>query len=129
MTLILDSTVVIDMLRGRPASRRLALMIEAGDIPYICAVTADEVQAGVRPAEAARASLVLTSFRTAPLGIMEGSLAGVWRREFAKRGVTLSQSDCLIAAAAVGVHATLATGNPRDFPMEGVAIEHWPVGE
>ena len=24
--------------------------------------------------------------------------------------------------------ATLVTGNPKDFPMDGVTVEHWPVG-
>jgi predicted nucleic acid-binding protein len=35
----------------------------------------------------------------------------------------------LIAAAAARLHAVLVTGNPKDFPMPGVAVEHWPVGE
>jgi len=65
----------------------------------------------------------------APLDLDEGRLGGTWRADFATRGVTLSQSDCLIAAAAFGVGATLATGNPKDFPMDEVQIEHWPVGE
>lgn len=43
-------------------------------------------------------------------------------------GRTQSQADCLIAAAAHSVGARLATGNPRDFPMTEVAVEHWPVG-
>ena len=64
----------------------------------------------------------------APLGRAEGERAGAWRREFAARGVTLSQADCLIAAAAVSVNATLATGNPRDFPMAEVDVDHWPAG-
>jgi predicted nucleic acid-binding protein len=42
--------------------------------------------------------------------------------------VTLSQADCLVAAAAAGVGARLATGNPRDFPMKGLLVDHWPVG-
>jgi predicted nucleic acid-binding protein len=66
--------------------------------------------------------------RIAPLGRAEGELAGRWRREHAGRGVTLSQSDCLIAAATVAVGARLATGNPKHFPMSEVEIEHWPVG-
>lgn len=65
----------------------------------------------------------------APLGRTAGARAGTWRREHAARGVTLSQADCLIAAAAVGVSATLVTGNPDDFPVEDLAVEHWPVGE
>lgn len=128
MALILDTTVVIDALRERPVRHRLHSLIARGDIPYICAVTAEEVQRGVRPDERAKAARVLTNFRIAPLGIVEGALAGDWRRRFAERGITLHQADCLIAAAAVGVHAVLATGNPRHFPMEGVTVEHWPVG-
>ena len=44
------------------------------------------------------------------------------------RGVTLSQADCLIAAAAMGAGAMLATGNPVHFPMKELVLEHWPVG-
>jgi len=36
-----------------------------------------------------------------------------------RRGRTLALADCLIAAAAVGIDATLATGNPKDVPDEG----------
>lgn len=129
MPYLLDTTVVIDVLRGRPgAIQRILALREAREVPYISAITAEEVQYGVRPGEEGDTSLVLTGFRVAPLGIVEGALAGVWRRDFARRGITLDRWDCLIAAAAVGVHATIATGNPKDFPMDGVSVEHWPVG-
>jgi predicted nucleic acid-binding protein len=62
------------------------------------------------------------------LGAGQGILAGSWRRKFAVRGVTLSQADCLIAAASVGIEARLATGTPEDYPMAGLEVEHWPVG-
>ena len=71
---------------------------------------------------------LLGALRTAPLGPAEGERAGRWRSRFAAGGVTLSQADCLIAAAAVGIGARLATGNPRDFPMDELEVEHWPVG-
>ncbi|MDT5297453.1 MAG: hypothetical protein QOG79_695, partial [Mycobacterium sp.] len=44
------------------------------------------------------------------------------------RGITLHQADCLIAAATAGIDARLATGNPADFPMDDITVEHWPVG-
>lgn len=44
------------------------------------------------------------------------------------RGRPLHQADCLIAATAVRAGARLATGNPKDFPMAGLLVEHWPVG-
>lgn len=55
-------------------------------------------------------------------------LAGTWRRDYAEAGTTLHQADCLIAAAALGIDASLATGNPDDFPMPELTVEHWPVG-
>lgn len=27
-----------------------------------------------------------------------------------------------------GINARLATGNPTDFPMDDITVEHWPVG-
>ena len=97
-------------------------------MPFVCAVSAEELLRGARETEVETIQRLLAALQTAPLGIPEGTLAGTWRREFATRGITLSQADCLVAAAAVGVGARLATGNPKDFPMPGLTVEHWPVG-
>jgi predicted nucleic acid-binding protein len=40
----------------------------------------------------------------------------------------LSQADCLVAAAAIGIGARLATGNRKDFPMRELTVEEWPAG-
>ena len=63
-----------------------------------------------------------------PVGRRVGWRAGEWRREFAARGITLYQADCLVAGAAWAHKAVLVTGNPKDFPMDDVTVEHWPVG-
>jgi hypothetical protein len=47
--------------------------------------------------------------------------------QFAAKGVTLAQADCLIAATAHSSGATLATANVRDFPMPGLRVEGWPT--
>jgi predicted nucleic acid-binding protein len=98
-------------------------------MPYVCAVSVEEVTRGLRGNEGEVAVGLFEGLEEAPLGIPEGRLAGFWRRSFARRGRTLAQSDCLIAAAAAGIDARLATGNPKDFPMKGLSVEHWPVGE
>jgi predicted nucleic acid-binding protein len=127
---LFDTTVVIDLLKGRPgALERLRKLQAARDVPHVCAVTVEEVTSGLRPHERDAASEMFEGLATAPLGMAEGRLAGWWRREHRARGRTLSQADSLIAAAAVGIGARLITGNPRDFPMADVAVEHWPVGE
>lgn len=43
--------------------------------------------------------------------------AGDWRYDFARRGVQLTTTDCLIAATAHAHHATVVTGNAKDYPM------------
>src|SRR5437867_1439453 len=83
----------------------------------------DERARGLRAGEERSASRLLNGLRLAPLGRREGETAGRWRKLFASRGKTLSQADCLVAAAAAGIGGRLATGNPKDFPMKGLAVE------
>jgi predicted nucleic acid-binding protein len=126
---LLDTTVVIDLLRGRPdARRRLLALRGAGDAPYTCAVNVEETVRGLRPREHGQARAFFAGVRIVPLAAAEGWQAGEWRREFARRGRTLAQADCLVAAAALSLGGRLATGNPKDFPMRDLSIEHWPVG-
>lgn len=97
-------------------------------MPFVCCINVEEIWRGIRPDEEDDAGRLVDALRLADLGVAEGQLAGRWRREAAARGITLSQADCLIAAAAVGVGAQLATGNPKHFPMEELEVEHWPAG-
>jgi predicted nucleic acid-binding protein len=126
--LLLDSTVLIDALRGRSAATRVAGLRQTGTEPWVCAISVEEIWRGLREAEEAVARRLFNGMRVAPLGAAEGIRAGSWRREFANRGVTLHQADCLIAAAAFGVGASIATANVEDFPMSEIAVDHWPVG-
>jgi hypothetical protein len=126
--ILLDTTVLIDVLRGRPAAERVRALRRRGDQPWVCAINVEELVRGLRASEEDRAQRLLVGARVAPLARPEGQRAATWRREYAGRGVTLSQADCLVAAAAFGIGARLATGNPADFPMPELSVEHWPVG-
>jgi predicted nucleic acid-binding protein len=126
---LLDSTVLIDVLRGRSAAQRLREMRRTGDEPWVCAISVEEIWRGIREHEEPAVRRLFRGLRLAPLGVAEGELAGTWRRSLANKGVTVHQADCLVAAAAIGVGAGLATGNPADFPMLEDRLQHWPVGE
>lgn len=125
---LLDTTVVVDVLRGRAAAGRLDRLLTAGDEPFVCAITIEEAVRGLRPGEEAAARNLFGGLYLAALGDAEAWRAGDWRRELGRRGVTISQADALIAAAAHAIGGRLATGNPKHFPMPELTVEHWPAG-
>jgi predicted nucleic acid-binding protein len=128
LPLLLDTTVLIDVLRGRGAAERVRELRSIEHVPWICAINVEEVMRGTREEELPLVSRFLGGLQMAPLGRSEGERGGEWRRDYARRGVTLQQADCLIAAAAVSIEARLATGNPEHFPMPELTVEHWRVG-
>jgi predicted nucleic acid-binding protein len=125
---VLDSTVLIDFLRGRPAVGRVMALRASGDVPATTAINVEEIVRGLRAAETEAASLLFSGLIVLPIDSRAAWQAGTWRRNFAARGLTLYQSDCLVAATTWTHEGTLATGNPKDFPMKELTVEHWPVG-
>jgi len=129
MPLVLDTTVLIDALRGRPAADRIEDLMAEDELLLTTAINVEEIVRGMRPAEHEAADLLFTGLRVVPIRRAEAERAGRWRREYAARGVTLHQADCLIAAAAFSAAGgRLATANVKDFPMPELAIVEWPVG-
>jgi predicted nucleic acid-binding protein len=128
LILLLDSTVLIDHLRGHPAAERVEARARGGDLLATTGINVEEVVRGLRPSEQAAAQALFDGLLVIPIGREEGRQAGTWRRDFVRQGTTISQAGCLIAAAALSAGAHLATGNPGDFPMPDLVVEHWPVG-
>ena len=107
---------------------RLRALRSRADVPATSAVNVEEVIRGLRPDEHPSAKNLFDGLLVVRVDRAAGERAGAWRRDYAKQGTTLSQADCLIAAAAAAAGGRLATGNPRHFPMPDLAVEHWPVG-
>ena len=128
MLWVLDSTVLIDYLRGRPAVERVAALRDFGDVPATTAINVDEIVRGLKASELDNARKLFSGLVVLPVDVDAGWQAGQWRREFAAAGTTLSQADCLIAATTMISSGKLATGNPKDFPMPGLEVAHWPIG-
>ena len=127
--LVLDSTVLIDSLRGYPAADRIRSLRRAGAQLWVSPISIEEIWRGLRKGEEQAAARLVNALRVAPIDRTVATTAGVWRREFSNAGMTLHQADCLIAASTVRIGGRLVTGNPSDFPMREVDVDHWPVGE
>lgn len=123
MSVLLDTTVLVDVIRGvQPVRERLRAL---GDDALLSAVTLEEIRYGMRPEERRVTRHLLDALEVVPVGRDEAIISGAWRQEFAARGITLFQADTLIAACAVTRRVPLATANVRDFPMAGLTVERW----
>lgn len=119
MTLyLLDTDAVIDFFKGFPSSVDLIQkLFRQGGTLCTCAVVVAEVYAGLHPSERTQGAELLGSLRFLETSSGAAKQAGLWRYAFARQGVQLATTDCLIAAIAHERDATLVTGNTDDYPM------------
>jgi predicted nucleic acid-binding protein len=118
MTLLLDTSVVVDALNARAGIRRfLQDQIHAGHALACCAITIAEVYAGVRRHEAAATGEFLDALEYYETTRAVARRAGHLKAAWARKGQTLALPDVLIAAVALEHGLVLATGNRKHFPM------------
>ncbi len=120
--MLLDSDVVIEVLRGRqPVVRRLVALEAAGVPTYCCAVTWAEIFAGVRPGEEGLTEAFLVARGDVVLDAATGRRAGGYLARYsASHGV--ESADALVAAAASTTGLKLWTLNRRHYPMADVSF-------
>jgi tRNA(fMet)-specific endonuclease VapC len=121
---VVDTSVVIDLLRGREEAR--SLLQPPWEELIVSTITVHEVYAGMRPGEEERTAMMLAGFEVLPFGSAEARLTGRWWRDYREKGVTLDFRDLAIAAVAVMRNLPLLTGNVKDFPMAELRVEQWP---
>lgn len=124
MTLhLLDSNLVIDVLGG---NARTLLAVErldrAGNVFCVCDIVLAEVLTGIHERDRPVALDFLRSCHFLASSREIGDQAGLWRFAYARRGVSLSVPDLVIAATAFAYDATLLTRNVRHFPMPEVRV-------
>ena len=119
---LLDSDVVIEVLRGRQAIVRRLAALEADDVPtYCCAVTWAEIFAGLRPGEEVLTEAFLAARGDVVLDAATGRRAGGYLARYA-RSHGVESADALVAAAASTTGLRLWTLNRRHYPMSDVAF-------
>ena len=118
MTLLLDTTVLIDVLRSRNNRRSLlAELVTSGHILATASINIGEVYAGLRPGEENRTEAFLSSLDCFPLSAIIARRAGALRNAYGRGGHTLSLADMIVAATALEHGLTLMTDNRKDFPV------------
>ena len=126
-TLLLDTSVIIDAINEKKNRRQfLRNLVEQGSVLACCPINVTEIYAGMRPKEEVQTTRFLTSLDYYPITFSVARLAGEMKRDFGKKGVTLSVTDSLIAAVAIEYHLSLITDNIKDFPMKDLQLYPLP---
>ena len=126
MRLLLDTSVLIDALRLRPKLRELLDdLAHAGHTLATSALNVAEVYAGMRREEEGQTQVFLGALECYDITASAGQVAGNLKREWARKGRTLTLADTIIAAVALEHGCTLMTDNRRDFPM--AELECYPL--
>jgi tRNA(fMet)-specific endonuclease VapC len=119
---LLDADAIIDYIAGFPTTVAFIWALRASGVLTTCAVALAEVYSGLHVRDTTKALPLLTSLTFLPTSPEASRQAGEWRYAFARRGIALATTDCLIAATAHDQQAELVTGNLRHFPMQGPII-------
>ena len=120
--MLLDSDVVIEVLRGRKPVVEKLLALESSGVPtYCCAVTWAEIVAGLRPGEESLTEAFLEARGDVVIDAAAGRRAGAYLARYSRsHGVEIA--DALVAAAAATTGLSLWTLNRRHYPMGDVVF-------
>ncbi len=117
-TVIIDSDILINFLRGREKARKF-LRAHVKESTLSCSViTVAEISAGMKDHERERTMELIDSLHIIDINRTIAEKAGEYKKNEKKQKLELD--DCFIAASAFVHKAVLATGNGRHYPMTDI---------
>ncbi len=115
---LLDTSVILDVLNGRRGrDALLKQLVHEGHLLGCSSIQVTEVYSGLRPHEESTTAELLRSLEYYEVTWEIARLAGVLKRDYSRRGITLALADATIAAIALTHRLTLITDNVRHYPM------------
>lgn len=117
---ILDTDILIDILRGYTPTRDFLQELIGHSIPCCSVISVAEIHAGMRPEEETATRDLLDGLNIIPLTREIAEVAGHFKGRTKNRRLELA--DCLIAATAFLEGTALATGNVKDYPMPEISV-------
>ncbi len=119
MRLVLDTSVLIDHLRGRPATAAdlVPTALARGDELWSSEVVRAELLAGMRPEEESATRQLIELITWVGVDALLAEAAGALGRRYLPAHQGIEVSDLLVAALVQSLDAELRTRNVRHYPM------------
>lgn len=123
MTILVDSDIIIEVLRGRDRGlmEKWQALAASELLILISPITIAEVGAGVRPKEKDAVARLFGPLVCVPVDASVGQRAGEYLRQYSKSH-NVELGDALIAATAVQCQAALWTRNRKHYPMPELSM-------
>lgn len=115
MSVVLDTTVLIDVLRAHPPA--LEFLAGLDDAPACSELSRIEVIRGLREDERPSAERLFTGLAWHPVDEPVARLAGELGQRWRSSHTGIGTVDLVVAATAGQLNMALATTNVRHFPM------------
>jgi predicted nucleic acid-binding protein len=117
VTALIDTSVLIDYLRGHQGAADLLEQERAAAPLHASEMTRLEILAGMRPGEEEGTRSLLSTLVWHPVDTEVAEEAGALGRRWLPSHHTIDSADLAIAATAIRTGSRLLTRNVRHFPM------------
>lgn len=121
-TVIVDTDIAIDYLRGVQYANELMLGLWDVNTAYLSILSSYELHAGMRDNEADDTENFINACIIEPVTIEITRKAGDIYRRYRKEGITLTSIDCLVYATAVVGGHKIATKNKDHYPDKKIIL-------
>ena len=124
MSAFLDTSVLIDFLRGHPGARDTMRLERAGGRLHVSEMSRLEVLAGMRPKEEPATRLLLSTLTWHAVDAEVAEQAGALGRRWLRSHHPIGAADLAIAATVILTGSRLLTRNVKHFPMFGLTAPY-----
>jgi predicted nucleic acid-binding protein len=121
--LVLDTNIVIDLLKKSPAVVAQFLALVANNTQFlICPIVVAEVYAGAFKREYRDVEALFDLCRRIEMDSATGQQAGIYANQFSKAFQDISLEDFVLAATARTHRCPLWTHNRKHYPMDDIEL-------
>jgi hypothetical protein len=119
-TVLIDTDLAIDYLRGMQYAKRVLVPLWENNISFLSILTVYEMYAGMQDEERRDTSDFINACNIEPVTMEIAIKGGDLYRYYRKKGITITSIDCLIAATADVSGHKIATRNVKHYPNKKI---------